>query len=153
MPDIVCNIAKGRVAELYNRIDSNDPAGSVLVIVPVNRGATTDETLRDCDTLAAILAVVTERTANGWNRKILTDADLAAMTVDDVNNRMPLAFPQQAWTPTVAGDTVTDLVFSYDAVAGSGADSDIVPLTVAAFAITPDGSEVVANAGDFFRAS
>lgn len=154
MPDIVFNIAKGRVAELYNNVDNNLPtANSALIIVPVNRGATTDVTLRDLDTLSAVLAAVTERTTGGWNRKTLTDVELAAMTVDDVNDRMPLAFPQQSWTPTVPADTVTDLVFCYDSDTTLGTDANVVPLTIAAFAITPDGSEVVANAGDFYRAS
>ena len=76
MADLVFNIAKGRVAELYNRVDSNDPANSALIIVPIDRGATTDATFRDHDTLAAVLAASTERTTGGWNRKTLTDADL-----------------------------------------------------------------------------
>jgi hypothetical protein len=38
--DFVYNIAKGRVAELYNRVDSNDPANSVLVIVVIDAAAT-----------------------------------------------------------------------------------------------------------------
>ena len=33
MADFVFNIAKGRVAEFYNRVDTNDPANSALVIV------------------------------------------------------------------------------------------------------------------------
>ena len=60
MADIVFNIAKGRVAELYNRVDSNDPANSALVIVPVDVAAVTDATLRDFDTLAAITATTSE---------------------------------------------------------------------------------------------
>ena len=39
MADFVFNIAKGRVAELYNRVDSNDPANSAIIIVPVDVGA------------------------------------------------------------------------------------------------------------------
>ncbi len=82
MAELVFNIAKGRVAELYNRVDSNDPAASAIIIVPVSRGAVTDATMKDFATLSAVLAGgVTERTASGWNRKTLTDTELAAMTV------------------------------------------------------------------------
>ena len=33
MADQIFNIAKGRVAELYNRVDSNDPTNSALIIL------------------------------------------------------------------------------------------------------------------------
>jgi hypothetical protein len=152
MADLTFNVAKGRVAELYNRVDSNDPANSAIIIVPIDAGATTDATLRDLDTLSAVLGVVTERSSNGWARKTLTDSALAAMTVDDVNDRMPVAIPAQTWSAVTAG-AVTDLVICYDPDTTSGTDANIVPLTLHDFPITPDGSDVTVNAGDFFRAS
>ena len=153
MADICFNIAKGRVAELYNRVDTNDPSNSALIIVPVDVGATTDATIRDFDTLAAILAGgVTERTTGGWNRKTLTDSDLSAMTVDDGNDRMPLDLPDQTWTSVTSG-AVTDLIICYDSDTTGGTDSNIIPLTMHDFAITPDGSDVIATIADFFRAS
>ena len=39
MADLVFNIAKGRVAELYIRVDTNDAANAALVIVPVDVAA------------------------------------------------------------------------------------------------------------------
>lgn len=153
MADICFNIAKGRVAELYNRVDTNDPANSVLVIVPVDVGATTDATIRDFDTLAAVLAGgVTERTTGGWNRKTLTDSDISAMTVDDGNDRMPLDLPDQTWTSVTSG-AVTDLIICYDNDSTTGSDSNLIPLTMHDFAITPDGSDVIATITDFYRAS
>jgi hypothetical protein len=149
--DFVFNIAKGRVAELYNRVDSNDGANSAIIIVPVDRGASSDATLKDDATLTAVLTHVTERSTNGWARKTLTDSDLAALTVDNTNDRMPCAFPTQTWTPT--SGAVTDLVFCYDNDTTAGTDSNLVPLVMLAFAITPDGSQVEATGGDFFRAS
>ena len=155
MADIVFNIAKGRVAELYNRVDTNDGANSALVIVPVDVGATTDATIRDFDTLAAVLAGgVTERTTGGWNRKTLTDTELAAFAADDTNDRVDLDIPDQTWTAVSAG-AVTDLIICYDNDTTAGTDANLVPLTLHDFAITPDGSDVVAviNAAGFFRAS
>jgi hypothetical protein len=150
--DFVFNIAKGRVAELYNRVDTNDPANSALIIVPVDRGAATDATLRDLDTLASVLGSVTERTTGGWGRKTLTDTDLSAMTPDDTNDRMPLDLPDQTWTSVTSG-TVTDLIVCYDGDTTSGTDANIVPLTCHTFAITPDGSDVVAVVNNFYYAS
>lgn len=152
MSDFVFNIAKGRVAELYNRVDSNDPANSALIIVPVDRGAATDATLKDDATLSALLGHVTERSTNGWGRKTLDDAALAAMTVDNVNDRMPLDLPDQTWTAVSSGN-VTDLVICYDNDTTGGTDANIIPLTCHAFAITPDGSDVTATIADFYRAS
>lgn len=153
MADIVFNIAKGRVAELYNRVDTNDPANSALVIVPVDVGATSDATIRDFDTLAAVLAGgVTERTATGWNRKTLTDTDLAAFAPDDTNDRVDLDTADQTWTGVSAG-TVTDLIVCYDNDTTGGSDTNLIPLTMHDFAITPDGSDVVATIAGFFRAS
>lgn len=152
MAEFVFNIAKGRVAELYNRVDSNDPANSAIIVVPIDRGAASDATLRDLDTLSAVLGAVTERTTGGWNRKTLTDTDLAALTVDDTNDRMPTDVGDQTWTSVTAG-AVTDLLFCYDSDTTAGTDANIVPLTCHPFAITPDGSDVTAAVTDFFRAS
>lgn len=157
MADLVFNIAKGRVAELYNRVDSNDPANSALVIVPVDVGAVTDATLRDFDTLAAILGGgVTERTTNGWTRKTLTDVDLAAFAPDDTNDRVDVDIPDQTWTAVaLAGGATTDLIICYDNDTTAGTDANLIPLTLHDFPITPDGSDVVAviAATGFFRAS
>jgi hypothetical protein len=155
MADIVFNIAKGRVAELYNRVDLNDPAASALIVVPVDVAAVSDATIMDFDTLAAVLAGgVTERSTGGWNRKTLTDTELAAMTPDDTNNRMDIDIPDQTWTAVSAG-AVTDLLICYDGDTAAGTDANIVPLTMHDFPITPDGSDVVAviAATGFFRAT
>lgn len=153
MSDFAFNIAKGRVAEYFNRVDSNDPANSAIIVVPVDRGAATDATLKDLATLTAVLgAGLTERTTGGWTRKTLTDAELSALAVDNTNDRMPVSIPALVWTAVSAG-TVTDLVFCYDGDTTTGTDANLIPLFMSAFAITPDGSDVQANAGDVLRAS
>lgn len=154
MSDFVFNIAKGRVAELFNRVKSNDPTNSAIIVVPVDRGAASDATLKDTATLTAALAVsgMTERTTGGWTRKTLTDSDLGALTVDNANDRMPATIPAVLWAPVTAG-SVTDLIFCYDPDTTGGTDANIVPLVMSAFAITPDGSDVQANVGDIYRAS
>jgi len=152
MANLVCNISKGRVAELYNRVDAGDPAAARLYIIPIDAAAVTDATLTDADDFAAMVtAGVTERTTGGWNRKTLAAADLAAVAPDDTNDRMDLDTADQVWTAVTAG-AVTDLVFCYASVA-SPTNAQLIPLTVHDFAITPDGSDVTATVAVFYRAS
>lgn len=152
MADLVFNIAKGRVAELYNRVDAADPSTARLYVIPVNAGAVTDAALVDCATFAAVItAGVTERTANGWNRKELGAADLAALAADNTNDRMATDIGDQTWT-AVTADATTDLIICYSATA-SPTNAQLVPLTCHDWAVTPDGSDVTATISDFFRAS
>ncbi len=157
MADQVFNIAKGRVAELYNRVDTNDPANSALIIVILaTSGIESDATLRDVDTLTALVAGTTNEVTNsGYARKTLTDADLVAFAADDTNDRVDLDIPDQTWTGVAAGDGWNDFVVCYDGDTTAGTDANIVPLTMHDFVVTPDGSDItaqIATAG-FFRAS
>lgn len=153
MADIVFNVAKGRVNELLRRVDVNDPANSTIVVVPVDVAAVTDATLRDLTTLSAILgAGVTERSTSGWNRKVLTDADVTAPSPDNTNDRQDADLPDLTWTSVSAG-AVTDLIVCWDPDSTSGADADLVPLTLHDFVVTPTGTDVTATIAGFFRAS
>lgn len=157
MADFVFNVAKGRVAELYNRVDSNDGANSALIIVAINANGATDATMKDYDTLSALLgdANVAEVTNSNYARKTLTDSDIAAMTPDDTNDRMDLDIPDQTWSAVAAGDDWTDLIICYDSDTTAGTDANIIPLTCHDFAVTPDGSDIIAQiaAAGFYRAS
>jgi hypothetical protein len=153
--DLVFNIAKGRVAELYNRVKTNDPANSVILVIPVDAGTVTNATMIDFGTLAAVLAGgVTERNTNGWARKSLDDTVIASLTVDNTNDRMPVDLPDQTWTaPAAAGGNTTGLIIAYDNDSTGGTDANIIPLTYHLFSITADGSDVIATINDFYRAS
>lgn len=60
MANICFNIAKGRVKEFYNRVESNDPTNSALILVPIETsGLESDATLIDKDDLAAVLSGTT----------------------------------------------------------------------------------------------
>ena len=156
MGDFVFNIAKGRVAELFERVAQNDPANSALVVVAINTSAT-DGTLQDYDTLSAVLgdANTAEVTNTNYARKTLTDADLSAISPDDTNDRMDLDFADQTWSAIAAGDAWTDLLVCYDSDTTGGTDANIVPLTCHDFSVTPDGSDITAQlaAAGFYRAS
>ena len=84
----VCNIAKGRVVEYYNRVKSNDPAASQLnVSLWIN--VETDNNIMDADNITAVIATaLTEATFTNYARKQLADGDLAALPApDDTNDR------------------------------------------------------------------
>lgn len=153
MANIVLNIAKGRVVELYNRVKGNDPANSALVLVPLETtGLEADATLIDADTLAALLAGTTnEQTTMG--RKVLTDADLATLPApDDTNDRYEVSLPTVTWT-AATGNAISKLAVCYDADTTSGTDANIIPLTLFDFVVTPSGVDVQMSGGAFFRAS
>ena len=157
MGDFVFNIAKGRVAELYNRVDINDPTASALIIcILATAGVETDAVLEDKDDLAAVFAGATNEVTNtGYARKTLTDTDLVAFAPDDTNNRVDLDIPDQTFSAISAGDGWNDLLVNYDNDTGAGTDANIVPLTQHDFVVTPDGSDItaqIATAG-FYRAS
>lgn len=157
MADFVFNISKGRAVELYNRVDSNDPANSVLLMIAINAGAATDATLKDYATQAAVEgdANAAEVTNSGYARKTLTDADIVAFTADNTNDRVDIDIPDQTWTAVGAGTAWTDLIVAYDNDSTSGTDSSVVPLTLHDFAITPSGSDITVQiaAAGFFRAA
>lgn len=156
MADLVLNIALGRVAELYNRVDTNDPANSVLVVVAIDANGDTDAAIRDRDDLAALLGGTSNEVTNsGYARKVLSDSDIVAFAPDDTNDRVDLDIPDQTWTGVEAGDAWTDLLVCYDPDSTGGTDSAIVPMTLHDFPITPDGSDVTAQiaAAGFYRAS
>jgi hypothetical protein len=131
MSDFLFNISRGRAHEMHRIIDSNVLANSALVIAVIAAvGLESDDVLRDYDTLAAILAASNnEPTQAQYNRKVLTDADIAAATVDDTNNLVRLTYPSQTWTSVVAGDTWAKVLTCIDYDTTTGTDTDIVPIT------------------------
>lgn len=157
MADLVMNIAKGRVTELANRVNLNDPTNSVFIISAWNAGSMTDATVRDYTTVAAIEADANaaEVTNTGYARKTLDQTGGIVVTTDNTNDRVDIDMPDQTWTTVAAGSDWTDLSVNYDSDSTAGTDSAIVPMTWHDFAVTPDGSDIVAqvNAAGFFRAS
>jgi hypothetical protein len=146
--DLICNIAKGRIAHYASLPAAND----ALIIIPVEAsGVEADDTLRDKDDVAAFFSGATnEQTTMG--RKTVTAS--ITITVDDTNNWVDIDMPDPVWAGA-AGNAISDLLIGYDSDTTGGTDSGIVPLSLHDFAITPDGSDVtgtVASAG-FQRAA
>lgn len=158
MADGVFNIAKGRINEYVNRVDSNDPANAALIITLLS-ASVADGTLEDFDDLSALLADAgnTEATFTNFARKVLVDTDVANPTPDDTNNRQDADIPDQTYTAAggAANNTLVKLIVAFDSDTTAGTDANIIPLTHHDFAITTDGTDIVAqiNAAGFFRAS
>lgn len=153
MANVVYNIAKGRIVELYNRVKSNDPTNAAFILVPLETsGLESDATLIDKDDLAAVLSGTTnEQTTMG--RKTLTDSDLVALPApDDTNDRYDVALPTVTWA-AATGNAISKILVCYDSDTTGGTDSNIIPLCQFDAAITPDGSDVQFTSGNFFRAS
>lgn len=153
MANIVFNIAKGRVIEYYNRVKSNDPANSALILVPIETsGLESDATLIDKDDLAAVLSGTTnEQTTMG--RKTLTDSDLASLPAPtDASDYYEVSLPTTTWTGAT-GNAISKILVCYDSDTTGGTDSGIIPLTMFDFVVTPSGTDVQMTGGAFFRAS
>jgi len=153
MANVVFNIAKGRVIELYARVKSNDPANSALILVPIETsGLEADATLIDVDTLTALIAGTTnEQTTMG--RKTLTDAELAALPAPtDASDYYEISLPTVTWT-AASGNAISKIAVCYDNDTTAGTDANIIPLTMFDFAQTPSGADIQMTTGAFFRAS
>lgn len=153
MANFTFNIAKGRVVEYYNRVKSNDPSASALILVPLAVGDS-EANRQDDDDLSTFLAATPNEAGGSWGRKTLTDAELATFPApNDTNNRYDIAVPSVTWTTPTAGQDTVALVVCYDSDTGAGTDSNIIPLTYHDFVVTADGNNVVLNVGNFFQAS
>jgi hypothetical protein len=153
MANIVFNIAKGRVVEFYNRVKNNDPSTSALVLTPIETsGLEADSALIDSDTVAEVVDGATNKQTT-MGEKVLTDTELAALPApDDANDRYEVSLPQVTWT-VASGNAISKILVSYRPNTGSPSDSTDIPLTMFDAVLTPDGNDVVLNAGVFFRAS
>lgn len=159
MADQVFNIAKGRIVELYNRVESNDPTNSAFIVVLL-KASEADATLIDYDDLGTLLAVAgnTEADFTNYARKVVTDSELAALpSPDDTNNVYDVDLPDQTWTSAggASNNTLTKLLICYDSDTTGGTDSNIIPLAHFDFTPTTAGGNLTAqiNTAGFFRGS
>jgi hypothetical protein len=139
------------LAELANRVNLNDPANAAFYVIPVSAevAQATGEDLADF--AAYITAGGVELTTGGWNRKTLGDGAGLTVTHNTTLNRTEVDAPDQTWTTVTVGNSVA-LVLCYGSVA-SPTNAQLEFLTNHTFVITADGSNVVAEISDLFRAA
>ena len=158
MADEVFNIAKGKVNEYVNRVASNDPTNSALIVVLL-KAAEADATLEDYNDLNALLGAAgnTEADFTNYARKTLTDAALSSPTPDDTNNRMDADMPDQTWSSAggATNNTLLKLLVCYDSDTGGGTDANIIPLCHFDFSVTTNGTDLTAtvDSAGFYRAA
>lgn len=154
MADFTFNCAKGRVVELYKRVDTADPANCAIILVPLSQSGTEAQG-QDLDSLQAIESDANfAEQSTSWSRKPLTDAQLVEDPgPNDTDNRYDVAVPSVTWTGPTAGNNTTGLLVCYDPDTTSGTDANIIPLTHHTFTVTADGNDVVLNAGNFYQAA
>lgn len=142
--------ALGREVELYNRVDTNDPTNSaLLMVVLAASGLQSDGTLRTYDTLANLLAASNNEVTNtNYARKTLTDANLSAFAPDTVSHKITLTLPLQTFTSIAAGDAWSKVLICYDSDTTGGTDANVIPvvaadLRISGSPIVPNGSNII----------
>ena len=144
--------ALGREVELYNRVDTNDPTNSaLLMVVLAATGLEADNTLRTYATLSTLLAASNNEVTNtNYARKTLTDADLTAFSPNTTSHRTTLSLPLQTFTAIAAGDSWSKVLICYDNDTTGGTDANVIPVTAADLrvsnaVIVPNGSNIVVD--------
>ncbi len=160
MGQIAFNIGLGRIHELAIRVNGNDPTNAAFVVMLLAAtGIDTDAVMRDRATVDALVGAGTacnEATNTNYARKILAESTLT-ITVDTSGDQVLIDCDAQTWLSVAADGTgaISDLVFAYDSDTTGGNDTNIVPLTLHDFAVTPDGSNLTAQiaTGGFAKAA
>lgn len=142
MADVFFNVAVGKIQHYATLPGSND---AFVVVLLKASGLEADNTLRDYDTLAALLAAANdEADFTNYARKTLTSLGGSGITVDDTNNRVDIDIADQTWTSAggATNNSLAAVLVCYDADTTSGSDSDIIPLTKQDFVVTTDGTDL-----------
>ena len=112
-------------------------------------GLESDAVLQDYDTLSALLAGASAEVTNtGYSRKTLTDADIAAYTVDDTSDATTLPLADQTFATISAGDSWRKLLICYDPDSTAGTDANVIPVKAFDVISPVTGAAVIPNGGD-----
>ncbi len=143
MPNIVFNVALGRVSYLASLPAAND----ALIAVPIETaGVVGDATMRDYHDLQSLLAGASnEQTTMG--RKTLAGV---TVTVDDAFDRVAVDSADIVWTGAT-GNPISALVICYVPDTTAPNDATTIPLAKFDFVIVPDGSDIAATVADLYR--
>lgn len=134
MADLLFNIGRGRTQQA--KADGED------LIVVLLKVAQADNTLRDHDTLAAVLAAAnTEADFTNYSREVILNAAWT-LTIDDTANTIAADFADITWSPA-GGATNNTLVKLLVCIDGAN-DAARIPLTLHDFATTTDGNDLTA---------
>ena len=161
MADIVFNVAKGRVNAYTERVANNDPANSAFVAVLL-KAVEADAALMDYATLGALLAAGggtanVEADFTNYERKVLSDADISAPTVDNAADEQWSDIPDLLYTAAggATNNTLVKAVICYDPDSTGGTDADLIPMTAHDVSATTDGNDLTLTipANGFYAAT
>ena len=141
------NVAKGRINELARLGLTND---ALIAVVLESSGLVAEATMKDYDTLDAILAGASSEHTD-FAREVLTGV---TVTVNDTDDRQELDVDDIAYTG-ITGSTQSGLiVICYDGDTTGGTDANLIPLVADEFVFTPPGDVTYeVNAAGLFRAN
>lgn len=156
MADIIFNIALGRY--VYYASQAGVGNAALVLILCKSSGLEADATLRDHDTIQALLAGTTDECDfTNYARKVITSS--VTITVDDTNNRVDVDAPDQTWVSAggASNNTVGAAILAFDPDTTSGTDANLIPLVKLDATPNPttDGTNLVGtfNASGFARAT
>lgn len=139
---------KGRYVEKFMLPLGTD---NILVVPIQSASIPSDNTLRNCQTLAAIFSAgALEATFTNYSRKVLAAADIT-ITYDLVTNFRPtVSLATQVWAAAggATNNTLAAIVIAYRPTSGS-ADSACLPLAVMSYAGTTASGALTAVLGTF----
>lgn len=151
MADGVFNLSLGKVAYYAGLPATND---ALIVVLIKSSGLEADGTLRDYDTLSALLAASNdEADFTNYTRKTLASV---SVTTDDTNNRNDADAADFTYTSAggATNNTIGKALICYDPDTTGGTDGDIIPLTFHDASFTTDGTDqnITIAAAGFYRA-
>lgn len=118
------NIAKGKVARYADLPGASD---ALILVWIKNTGLESDATLKDYDSLAAILAGSNDECDfTGYTRRTL--AGVTATPDDSADKMVVDATDPASYTNTGSAQVSGAAIVCYVPVVGSGTDADLVPL-------------------------
>ena len=137
MANGIFNVAKGQIAYYASLPLTND---ALVVVLLQSTGLVSDATMRDYQTLAAVLAGNTEAAFTNYARKTLVSV---AATVDYTNDWVDITAAN--FTYTAAGgatnNTIGKLIIGYDNDTTAGTDTNIIPVSFHDCSFTTDGTD------------
>jgi hypothetical protein len=146
--DFVFNVAKGKVA-YYAGLPA---AADALIVVPIETtGIEADETMKDYDTLSALLAGSSNEQVSNMTRQTLASV---TVTVSDTAGenwvQVDAADPVFA---AATGNAISAVIICYDGDTGAGSDTDIIPLVKLDAVATPSSVSLTVQfpSGGFYR--
>lgn len=150
MANLQFNIAMAAMKQYASGVGTGNAA--FIMVLLKSAGLEADNTLRDYDTLSALLAAANDECDfTNYARKTITSA---TVTVDDTNNWVDIDFADQSFVNAggASNNTIGAVLLCYDPDTTAGTDTTVVPLLKWDANKTTDGTTinaVVAAAGAF----